>query len=73
MRLCKLIHLRWGNLHKRSHLVDKGAGSARAGAVHAHFKSAGEKKNFCVLAAELYNGIGSGIQSVHGNLSAKTS
>ena len=48
----KIVEFQRRDLHERRHLVDECAGAAGAGAVHAHFKAAGKKEDFCILAAE---------------------
>ena len=60
------------DVQKRRHLVDKRAGTAGAGAVHAHLEAGGvaavrQKEDFRVLAAELDNRVRARHEPVHRN------
>ena len=61
----QLIQLINGHIHQRGHLVDKGAGAAGAGAVHALLQRAAEEDDLGVLAAQLDNGVGIRYVLVH--------
>ena len=49
----KLVKLGDRDVEKGSHLIDKGAGAARTGAVHSFISAAREKNHFRVFSAEL--------------------
>ena len=56
--LCEFIEFGRGHVQQDGHLVDKRAGAARAGAVHALLQLTGEEYDLCVLAAQLNDNIG---------------
>lgn len=61
--LCEFIELGRRNVQQDGHLVDKSAGAARAGAVHALLQLTGEEYDLRVLAAQLNDNIG--LRNVH--------
>ena len=63
----KIVHLGGGQLQKRGHLVDEGAGAARAAAVHAHLHVAGDEQDLRILAAQLDHHVGAGQQALDGD------
>ena len=56
--LGELVQLLERNVEQRRHLVDKRAGAACAGAVHAHLQTAAQKQDLRILAAQLDHHVG---------------
>ena len=53
----EFVQLRDGDVQKRRHLVDEGAGAAGAGAVHPFLQAPAEEDDLRVLAAQLDDGV----------------
>ena len=65
------IHLVSAHLQKGRHLVDESTGTAGAGAVHPHFRSAGQKQDLGILTTQLDDDIRTGHQTVGGYTGGK--
>ncbi len=65
--LGQLVHLIGLDVQQRSHLVNKRAGAARAGAVHAHLDVARGEQDLCILSAQLDDHIGVGQLAADGH------
>ena len=62
----QFIQLVHRHVQQSRHLVDEGAGAAGAGAVHALLQAVAEEDDLGVLAAQLDDRVGAGVQGVHG-------
>ena len=54
---CQFIEPDGVSVQKRSHLINKGSGAARAGFVHAKFNALCEVNDFGVFAAQFHGNI----------------
>ncbi|KAF5028097.1 hypothetical protein DSECCO2_662630 [anaerobic digester metagenome] len=66
-----IVHLLRSDIQQGGHLINKGAGAAGAGAVHAHLQPVFQEENFGVLAAQLNGGIGVGQTVAQGDAGRK--